>query len=79
MGFVVSRFTGFGALQRFHEAQVSGSIEVRQGQSESPRVAPYKDWAPGSALFSVLLHVQLSYDGNKEFLSYLNLISYFYL
>lgn len=36
MGFVVSRFTGFGALQRFHEAQVSGSIEVRQGQSESP-------------------------------------------
>lgn len=36
MGFVVSRFTGFGALQRLHEAQVSGSIEVRQGQSESP-------------------------------------------
>ena len=43
MGIVGSRFTGIGALQRFHEAQVSGSIEVRQGQSESPRVAPYKD------------------------------------
>ena len=36
MGIFGSRFTGFGALQRFHEAQVSGSIEVRQGQSESP-------------------------------------------
>lgn len=36
MGIVGFRFTGIGALQRFHEAQVSGSIEVRQGQSESP-------------------------------------------
>lgn len=38
MGIVGFRFTGFGALQRFHEAQVSGSIEVHviQEQSESP-------------------------------------------